>query len=111
MISGKEARRRGYAFEAKARDLLERDGWIVSRWNNNIDVESETIIKAVPNRFNIQPGFPDFVCLKPYGSFFLLKFVECKKNKRGCSPLERQKLAILTKITGAPCEVMTDDGS
>ena len=106
---GIKNRKKGFQTEAKVRALLEADGWIVSRWNNNIDVESRTIIKATPSRFNINCGFPDFVCLKPANPpLFFIKFVESKTNGY-CNPLERKKLEILSEITGCKCEVMGDE--
>lgn len=103
---GNKNRRKGFRTEKKVRALLEADGWIVSRWNNNVDVESRTIIKATPSKFNINCGFPDFICIKPVSPpLYLVKFVESKSNGY-CTPLEREKLQILREITGCDCEVM-----
>lgn len=106
----KEARRKGYQTEAKVRKRLEDEGWIVSRWNNNIDIEKKTIIKAQPSRFNIQPGFPDFICFKKiqFVDAYNIKFVESKTNGY-CNPIEREKLKILEELTGCKCEVMKDE--
>lgn len=112
MNQGKKNRQKGYQTEAIVRERLEREGWIVSRWNNNVDITSKEIIRSIPNRFNIQPGFPDFICLKPTRQtlagemipLFKIKFVECKTGGK-CDPIERKKLEILSEITGCLCEI------
>jgi len=91
---GKRNRAAGARFERKVRLDLEEKGWIVDRWNNNVELEriyGEDILKKkvkvdkivwkennkvydegfigklVPakSRFNMRTtGFPDFICFK-----------------------------------------------
>jgi hypothetical protein len=37
---GKKSRKQGKAFEDRVRNDLEKKGWIVSRWNNNVEFDS-----------------------------------------------------------------------
>ena len=69
-LRGKKARADGVKFELKVRRDLEADGWIVDKWNNNVDLENDKLIiaKRKYNPFNkvmaIGVGFPDFVCFR-----------------------------------------------
>jgi len=38
---GKKSRAAGQKFETKVRQDLEELGWIVSKWNNNVEFEGE----------------------------------------------------------------------
>lgn len=58
---GKQNRAKGLRFERAVRKDLEEKGWIVSKWQNN--VEDEKLVPARMGRFRTnQSGFPDFVC-------------------------------------------------
>jgi hypothetical protein len=77
---GKASRAAGNRFELKVRHDLESKGWIVCKWQNNVEfeeVEMNEIIgtsgKLIPakHKFNffskamtMGTGFPDFVCFK-----------------------------------------------
>lgn len=98
---GKRARRLGAAFEVKARKFFEAEGWIVDKWSNNIDLQTDEICKAKARFINGRPlgmgsGFPDFVMFRKINvsthkgwirnskgeirNFYDLRFVECKTN-------------------------------
>lgn len=79
---GKKNRAKGKAFETKVRKDLEKDGWIVDRWSNNVEFpeanidkpEEERVAKLVPARNKFNPftrammmgsgGMPDFIAFK-----------------------------------------------
>ena len=76
---GKRNRANGAAFERRVRKDLEEKGWIVSKWQNNLDYPKENInlpseerkdlqcISAKASRFRLSTtGFPDFFCYKTY---------------------------------------------
>ena len=70
---GKKSRAAGARFELKVRKDLESIGWIVDKWTNNVDLESEEVI-AARRKFNpfskvmtIGTGFPDFIGSKHLG--------------------------------------------
>ena len=65
---GKKARKSGGHFERRVRGFLEDNGWIVTKWQNQVDLDADKMV-AAPHKFNfftksITPGqgFPDFVC-------------------------------------------------
>jgi hypothetical protein len=77
---GKKTRAQGKAFELKVRADLEKQGWIVSKWSNNVDMcfimgdngMSEKLHgKLIPAKSQYNPffkrivgegsGFPDFI--------------------------------------------------
>ena len=81
---GKLARASGARFELVVRADLEKDGWIVAKWMNNVD--SGKIIPA-KRKFNpfmkalsIGTGFPDFVAFKKEGEKYEVIGVEVKTN-------------------------------
>jgi hypothetical protein len=64
---GKKAKAAGGQFEVRVRKDLEKKGFVVDKWSNNIDLETNKIISA-KRKFNpfskvmaIGTGFPDFV--------------------------------------------------
>ncbi|KKN58019.1 hypothetical protein LCGC14_0556770 [marine sediment metagenome] len=72
---GKKNREAGARFERKVRANLEKDGWVVDRWGNNVAIvgsknpfEWEGMGKLVPaksTRFRSNThGFPDFITFK-----------------------------------------------
>jgi hypothetical protein len=70
-IQGKKNRQSGVRFELKVRKDLEKDGWFVSKFMNNVDIGNNTLIPA-KHRFRgkgipmvIGTGFPDFICFRP----------------------------------------------
>ncbi|MEX2017211.1 MAG: hypothetical protein WD876_01950 [Candidatus Pacearchaeota archaeon] len=85
-IRGKKSRASGARFELKVRAELESQGWIVSKWQNNVDVEAKEIIPA-KRKFNpflkilgIGTGFPDFIAFRHKGSNYEVIGVEVKSN-------------------------------
>lgn len=78
---GRINRAKGARFELKLRKKMEEEGWIVDKWSNNIDLQTDEIVKAKSNRFLSRScGFPDFVMFKKYVVNYDLQFVECKVN-------------------------------
>jgi len=107
---GKRNRAAGARFEKKVREDLEKKGWIVSRWCNNVecikynkesckDPEDWGELKLIPAKhqyrgpgipMSIGTGFPDFVCFRQhrepyyldnnYGYLYGVIGVECKTN-------------------------------
>ena len=67
---GKKNRASGAAFEKRVREDLEEKGWIVDKFNNNVDLENNKLIIAKnkwsgPGRpMMLGAGFPDFLCFK-----------------------------------------------
>ncbi len=103
---GKKARAAGARFELKARSDLEKNGWIVSKWMNNVDLENKKLIPA-KRKYNpflralsIGTGFPDFIAFKKNGRIdYEIIGVEVKKNgwldkeeKAKCSWLLKNKI-------------------
>lgn len=105
---GKRNRAMGADFERRVRkDLIEK-GWIVSKWQNNVNVDFTRIpgkcIPAKPGKFRMmQTGFPDFIAykmiipdlpknLRQANSFmrFDVQFIECKTNGY-LSKIEKEK--------------------
>lgn len=105
---GKQNRQSGLKFERQVRADLEKRGWIVTKWMNNIEfqtvnkgviktinsnvkaVKTELDGKIVPAKRKYNPykralsigsGFPDFVAFKINGLDYKVIFVEAKKSK------------------------------
>ena len=81
---GKLARASGARFELKVRADLEKDGWILDKWTNNVDLETKKLVKA-KRKFNpfikilsIGTGFPDFVAFRNKGENYEVIGVEAK---------------------------------
>ena len=100
-------RKVGREFELKVRKDLEKEGWTVDKFGNNIDLEKGEIVQAgskyIPGR-GLMPGlgFPDFVMWRKTGHEgegfdYELQFIECKTNIKTLSKLEKQKLDWLVK--------------
>lgn len=112
---GKANRAKGARFELKIRKFFEDMGWIVCKWQNNIDLEEQKIIQAKANPFNkfnrSGNGFPDFLVFQPTTQRgyrkYILKFVECKSNGT-LSKLEKQKMEFL-RSDGHECWVAYDE--
>lgn len=90
---GKRNKRAGADFEKRTRDDLESNGWIVSKWQNN--VKEDKCVPAKPGRYRMmQTGFPDFISYKldensPFYIYDII-FVECKSNGY-LKPEEKEK--------------------
>ncbi|MEK6830157.1 MAG: hypothetical protein AABY15_08640 [Nanoarchaeota archaeon] len=83
---GRKNRAAGARFELKVRSSLEKDGWTIAKWTNNVDLEQRKLIKA-KRKFNpflkvlgMGTGFPDFVCFKKVGKLYEVIGVESKAN-------------------------------
>jgi len=70
---GKKSKSSGSQFEMRVRRDLEEKGWLVDKWSNNIDFETNKIIPA-KRKFNpfskvmtIGTGFPDFIAFQLIG--------------------------------------------
>lgn len=101
---GKKARSSGRAFELSVRHNLESSGWIVSRWQNNIqlsDIEHIELVAAKPGPFRLlTTGFPDFIAYKPTLCGICCGYevigVECKLNN-SLDRIEKAKVKWLLK--------------
>jgi hypothetical protein len=98
---GKKARKSGGDFELKVRKDLEEKGWIVSKWQNNVDLELKKVVQAkrVFNPFKkimtIGTGFPDFIAFQLLGDrVYNIIGVESKLNGL-LSREEKEKCAFL----------------
>lgn len=67
---GRLNRAAGARFELKVRVELEEQGWILSKWMNNVDLEKNKLVPA-KRKYNpflralsVGTGFPDFVAFK-----------------------------------------------
>jgi len=85
-LRGKRARAAGGRFELKVRNHLEKDGWIVDKWTNNVDLELRKLVKA-KRKFNpfskilgIGTGFPDFIVFRQKENLYEVIGVEVKIN-------------------------------
>ena len=83
---GRLNRAAGARFELKVRNDLEKEGWIVDKWTNNVDLEKQQLIKS-KRKFNpfskilgIGTGFPDFVAFKRRGKLYDIAGYEAKGN-------------------------------
>ena len=102
---GKDSKKKGREFEKKVRLDLEKEGFIVCKWNNNVDffedgkVITGKIVQTKP-RFNPftkslmmnSGGFPDFLCWLPFAKDgYKLIGVEAKSG-RGLDKEEKSKI-------------------
>ena len=83
---GKKNRAAGARFELKVRKSLEKEGWILDKWTNNVDLEKGELIKA-KRKYNpflkalsIGTGFPDFIVIKRKGKLYEIRGIEVKSN-------------------------------
>lgn len=98
----------GAKFELKVRRMFEDEGWIVSKYQNNINLDTDEIVMAkgyyIPGRgLTLGKGFPDFVMFRCHEAsmegvrLHPLQFVECKRNLKRFSKEEKQKMEVLRK--------------
>ena len=97
---GKKSRRTGADTERRTRADLEKEGWIVSKWQNNI--KDNKCVGAKQGRFRMtSTGFPDFIAYKRVACWncqaheflecsYEIVFVECKTNGK-ISKEEKEK--------------------
>ena len=105
---GKNNRRRGQAHELKTRHHLEQQGYIVARWNNQIDLTTSppTIIQAKSTKYNRgTTGFPDLIAFKPTSpntDTHNIILIECKVNNT-LTPTEKLTLNHYQHTLHIPC--------
>ena len=104
-IRGKKSRAAGARFELKVRTQLEKEGWIVDKWTNNVNLEENKLVKA-KRKYNpfkkvmvIGTGFPDFIAFKRKGKNYEIMGVEVrgsgwldKSEKEKCKFLLNKKI-------------------
>ena len=107
---GRKNNRDGAKFELDFRKMMEKEGWIISKFQNNIDLQTGEIIQArgyfIPGRgLTLGKGFPDFVMFrmlikenKATKALYELQFVECKRNIKRLSKEEKMKLEVLKQL-------------
>lgn len=111
---GKRNLQNGRTFERKVREHLEKDGWIVSKWMNNLEYTKENsedlndlkLIQARQGKFRkTSTGFPDFIAFRKekfqdISGFeceeYILLGVECKSNGY-LSKTEKEKCTFYLK--------------
>jgi len=113
VAQGKRNNRVGAAFETKTRRYLEEQGWTVSKWQNNVDLQTEEIIRAgqyfIPGRgLTLGKGFPDFIIFRLINKNYEVQFVECKTNNL-LTKEEKQKLQAM-KNMGHKCYIAFSAG-
>ena len=104
---GKKNREAGARFELKVRKDLESKGWIVDKWSNNVEFETDADkqtfswtgkLVSAKHKFRgigipmaIGTGFPDFIIYRRlFGEAYEIAFVECKTNGY-LSQIEKEK--------------------
>ena len=94
--------------------MLSTEGFTVSKWQNNIDLERGTMHASRWNRFNAaSTGFPDFVAFRENKMsifrcpVYEVIWVECKKNGL-LKPEEKAKMQFMTD-RGMECWIAYDD--
>lgn len=110
-VRGKKSRAAGARFELKVRGDLEKNGWIIDKWSNNIDLDKGELVK-VKNKFlgkgkpmMLGAGFPDFIAFRNSGNKYEIIGVEVKANgwldkreKEKCRFLLEKKIFSRIKI-------------
>ena len=106
---GKKNRAAGAAFERKVRAMLNAEGYTVSKWNNNIDLETKQMHACRWNRFNAGGGgFPDFVAFRKMSdACYEMIWVEAKKDGL-LKPAEKGKMQFMEE-RGMECWIAYDD--
>jgi hypothetical protein len=109
---GKKSRRDGKKFESAVRDDLEKKGWIVCRFDNQVNLELG-ILERSKGKFNpftkmvmnMSSGFPDFICFFKTGTGnYKIRGVEAKMNgKLKKEEKEKCKWLLENKIF---CEIL-----
>ncbi len=70
---GRKGRVSGRLFELKVRKHLEKAGWIVAKWTNNVDFDEQGVGVLAPAKRKYNPftkftsfgnGFPDFISFR-----------------------------------------------
>jgi len=116
---GKTSRKAGTEFERKVRANLEKQGWIVCKWSNNIDmgfrpnepsVVTHRPAKLIPAKHTYNPfrrsmtaghGFPDFIAFKPLMEKTTIQLVESKMTGK-LDREEKDKIEWIIQNLGIP---------
>lgn len=85
VAAGKKSRKLGNEFEKRVREDLEKRGWAVDKWTNNVDIEQDKLKPVRPMWANGRMlmnsgGFPDFICTKKVGDAYDVIGVESKMD-------------------------------
>ena len=104
---GKKSRQKGITFETTVRKDLEKEGWVVTKWSNNIDILTKEISPA-KRKYNpyskalvVGTGFPDFVAFRKNGELFDVMGVEVKTNG-SLSREEKEKCKLYLELQTFP---------
>ena len=95
----KKSRRIGADFELEVRAVLEKEGYIVDKWHNQVNLTTGKI-EIAKNLFGfgralmLGSGFPDFIAFKPIENVVI--GVEAKLNRK-LKPIEKEKMALYKK--------------
>lgn len=94
--------------------MLSTEGYTVSKWQNNVDLERKEMHAARWNRFNaLSTGFPDFVAFRNFKviglgfEVYSVIWVEAKKNGL-LRPDEKKKMQFM-EDRGMECWIAYDD--
>lgn len=83
---GKRNKVNGAIFEKRVRIDLEESGWVVSKWQNNVDLKQSKLIparhqyNAWNKSFSLGSGFPDFIAYKNLYGKNIITGIEVKTN-------------------------------
>lgn len=87
-LQGKRNKAKGARFELKVRKDLEENGYIVTKWMNNVETGKDKnewkLIPAKPGRFRrLSTGFPDYLVMKRLAGkeLYEVRGIECKTGK------------------------------
>ena len=112
---GRKSRAAGKRFEVKVRDDLEDKGWIVVRWNKNVEDNHLITSRGKFNPFtqrvqNMSSGFPDFLCIQLcFNGSWNIQLVECKLKGK-LSRIEKDKMVWIHYNLGIRCFIASKDG-
>ncbi len=96
---GKKSRKAGARFELKVREDLEKKGWIVDKWSNNVEFHNDEDVHDLPyvkgklvkvkNKFlgpgrpmMLGAGFPDFIAFRTRYILRDVNGINPKNNER-----------------------------
>ena len=99
-IRGKRSKISGQKFERLVRKDLEENGWIVSKWMNQVDIKLGKLIPAKQGIFRLtSTGFPDFLAYEKLNGKSSIVGYEVKsrgyldkEEKEKCSWLLKNKI-------------------
>jgi len=98
-LIGKRNRAKGRRFEQRCDEFLRKQGWLLTKWSNNVDLTTKKIVPAKGNPFHVSTGFPDRFGINQdkksewYGN---ISFFEYKVNGY-LDKIEVEKVKVLRK--------------